>query len=66
MYRGRKTTMTENPRFNFKAVIKSILVTRQRQLPTNPLSCGNQSAYISLVNRRLFVFLPLKYPMTYG
>ena len=36
----------------YKAAPALILVTRQRQLPTNQLWCGSQSANIRLINRR--------------
>ena len=42
----------ENPRPFYKAAIVLILELRPRQLPTIRLSCGNQSANISLINRR--------------
>lgn len=36
----------------YKAAATLILDPRTRQLPTNPLSCGSQSANIRLINRR--------------
>jgi hypothetical protein len=61
---GRETaSIQENPRGNYKALRKAaILARRQRYLPTFRLSCGNQSAHISLVNRRFIVSLPLPLP----
>ena len=50
------TVIKENPRRNFEAMLKLILVARQRQLPTIPLTCGNQSAYIRVVYRRITCF----------
>jgi len=47
------TGVKENPRRNFVAVIELILDIRQRQLPTIPLTCGNQSANIRVVYRRI-------------
>jgi len=53
----------ENPRFNYKAARNwLILAFRQRQLPMNLLSCGIQSAYISLINRRKMFSLPISIP----
>jgi hypothetical protein len=50
------TVIKENPRNNYEAVIESILDFRQRQLPTIPLTCGNQSANIRVVYRRIKSF----------
>ncbi|MCK4541989.1 MAG: hypothetical protein KAU17_07135 [Spirochaetales bacterium] len=47
------TVIKENPRSAYEAVIKLILDFRQRQLPTIPLTCGNQSANIRVVYRRI-------------
>jgi len=56
-------SVKENPRFNFKAArMWLILAIRERQLPMNPLSCGTQSAYISLINRRKMFSLPFFLP----
>ena len=57
-----KQVIKENPRTNYKAVFGLILALRQRQLPMNILSCGNQSAYISLINRRKKFSLPFPLP----
>ena len=62
-----KTLIKENPRSNYKAarrpmVFRLILALRQRQLPMNQLSCGTQSAYISLINRRRIFSLPFPLP----
>lgn len=62
----RETTMKENPRFNFKAAIMLIPASRQRQLPMNQLSCGIQSANISLVNRHFFVSITFQCPILDG
>ena len=45
-------SVMENPRCYFKAALGLILALRKRQLPMYPLSCGSQSAYLSLINRR--------------
>ena len=45
-------SVKENPRPYCKAAAALILEARQRQLPTIRLSCGSQSANISLINRR--------------
>ena len=52
MDRESVTVVKENPRPFYKAAIVLILDARPRQLPTIRLSCGNQSANISLINRR--------------
>ncbi len=62
----RETTIKENPCENFKAVKVPILVLRERQLPTDQLSCGSQSANIRLINRRLIVSLSHICPMPGG
>jgi len=61
---GRETmSVKENPRCHYKAArMRLILAIRERQLPMNPLSCGNQSAYISLINRRKMFSLPFSLP----
>jgi len=65
---GRETKSgKENPRPNFKAArrpaaFRLILALRKRQLPMYPLSCGNQSAYLSLINRRDTYSLPFPLP----
>ncbi len=50
------TVITENPRLTYEAIIKLILELRQRQLPTIPLTCGNQSTNIRMVYRRIKCF----------
>jgi len=45
-------SIKENPRKNYKATERLILDYRVRQLPMKELLCGNQSADISLINRR--------------
>ena len=57
-----KPVIKENPRKTYKAAFGLILAFRQRQLPMNLLSCGNQSAYISLINRRKKFSLPISLP----
>jgi mannitol-1-phosphate/altronate dehydrogenase len=57
-----KPVIKENPRPSYKAVFELILAFRQRQLPMNILSCGNQSANISLINRRKKFSLPFPLP----
>jgi hypothetical protein len=42
--------------------LRLILATRQRQLPTIRMSCGSQSANISLTNRRVSGSLPFPIP----
>jgi hypothetical protein len=61
---GRETmSVKENPRPNYKATPSGlILAPRERQLPMYPLSCGNQSAYFSLINRRDTFSLPFPLP----
>ena len=51
---GRESGLSvkENPRPYCKAAPALILELRPRQLPTIRLSCGSQSANISLINRR--------------
>jgi len=56
------TSVKENPRYNYKATKGLILAVRQRQLPMNQLSCGSQSANISLINRRERISLPFPLP----
>jgi hypothetical protein len=61
MEMGREMTLHQkNPCVHYKAALGSrlILAFRQRPLPTNLLSCGTQSAYISLINRRNSYSLP--------
>ncbi len=48
--------ITENPCKKLKAIYLFILVRRQRKLPTIPLTCGNQSANIRVVYRRVINF----------
>ena len=60
---GREmTSVKENPRLGYKAAFGLILAIRPRQLPMNPMSCGIQSAYISLINRREGFSLPFSIP----
>ena len=61
---GREmTSVKENPRLTYKAAPYGlILAFRPRQLPMNPMSCGIQSAYISLINRRELFSLPFSFP----
>jgi hypothetical protein len=60
---GREmTSVKENPRSTYKAApCGLILALRPRQLPMNPMSCGSQSAYISLINRRELFSLPFSF-----
>ena len=60
-YPGRRMdreaeAIKENPRKKLKAIFLLILVCRQRKLPTVPLACGNQSANIRVVYRRVTCF----------
>jgi hypothetical protein len=61
---GRETmSVKENSRANYKAAPSGlILAIRERQLPMDPLSCGSQSAYLSLINRRETLSLPFPLP----
>jgi len=58
----RVTTIKENPCGYFMAAFGLIQVERLRKLPTNELSCGTQSANISLINRRFSVTLSFLLP----
>jgi len=57
-----KSLIKENHRSNYKSAIELIFAPRQRQLPMNQLSCGSQSTYISLINRRKRFSLPFSLP----
>ena len=46
----------ENSRHTYEAAARTTLANRTRQLPMNDLSCGNQSAYTSVINRRDYRF----------
>lgn len=50
------TVIKENPRNDYEAATMLILDLRQRQLPTNPLTCGKQPANIRMVYRRINCF----------
>jgi hypothetical protein len=61
---GRAMTyVKENPRAILKAdPLGLILANRPRQFPMDSMSCGIQSAYISLINRRELISLPFSFP----
>lgn len=61
-----ETMIREYPRDNYTAAGLPIRDDRERQLLTDQLSCGIQSAYISLVNRRFCVSLSFKCPIPDG
>jgi len=57
------TSVKENPRAILKAApCGPIHAPRPRQPPMDPISCGIQSAYISLINRRELFSLPISFP----